>query len=222
MTITTPEIPFLPADMRKWLAAIYTTNPRGSLMAESNKGRVLELIIVGIVFPVIATVLATWITGSWPKISSFLGFQPIKPDQVLREDRVNLPVTGAAARHAADLDGGRIVPIGTSLSSSDADLVARQTPHGIVLEPGFPKDDTDTFEARFTGVSDAPVGRGGCAKSSIAPKVTNHLQLGPDIHQGSHVCMVTTQGRLAEFEISKVDLSSTKREVEIRTIVWKN
>lgn len=184
-------------------------------MTESNRGRFFEW-LAGIASTVIAGVLIAWLTG----VISEPPYVGGSNDKKGREHRLILPIPAGDPRHAADLDGARMVPLSTSATTSDADLIARQTIHGIVMEPGVSKNGTNTFEARFTRISDNKVGREGCKDASVAPHVSNHLQLESDRRAGSHVCMVTTQGRLAELEIMKVDLSPTRREVEIKTVVW--
>jgi hypothetical protein len=181
-------------------------------------GRAFEWIF-GIIGAVIAGLLTTWLTGSWPMIAAFFGFVTITPE-VWREDRFVVPVSLGNGGKAADLDAGRLLAVGTSVSAAEVDLIVRQSVHGVVMEPGLPNNGTDTYNARFTRVSDNKVGRDECKDASVAAKVSNHLQLESEIRVGSHVCMVTTQGRLAEFEITNVDLSPTKRQVEIKTVVW--
>ena len=107
-----------------------------------------------------------------------------------------------------------------SIPASDADLIARRFVHGVVLEPGLSKGDGVTFDARFTEVNDAAVNQEGCEAAAISPQASNHLQLSSDVDVRSHICMVTTQGRLAEFEIVRTDLSGTTWEVEIAFVVW--
>lgn len=140
--------------------------------------------------------------------------------KVWREGDLKIPVAVGNTGRVADLDSGQLLPLGTSLPVRDADLAVKQAVHGVVVEPGVPRGDGETFDARFTRVGDSPAGRDGCAAASVAPKVSPHLLLSSDIGVGSHVCLVTTQGRLAEFEILKVELDGQQRELEARYTVW--
>jgi hypothetical protein len=139
--------------------------------------------------------------------------------KVWRQGTLAVPVSAGDRGQVADLDAGRLLPLGTSIPAGDADLSVRQAVHGIVIEPGLSKGDGVTFSARFVRVGDAPAGRDGCAAAAISPAASNHLQLSSDLHAGSFVCLITTQGRVAEFEVVKFDES--RREVTIAFTVWE-
>ncbi len=182
--------------------------------------------IAGIVGAVIAGVIVVWLTSGGPQTQPTPTRTRPSPTAtapaptVWREGDLTIPVSAGNSGRVADLDAGRLLPLGTSIPASDADIIVRQTPHSVVIEPGLSKGDGVTFDARFTAVSDGAIGRDACADAAISPQASNHLQLSSDIDVRSHVCMVTTNDRLAEFEIVRVDLSSTAREVEIAFVVW--
>ncbi len=183
--------------------------------------------VAGIVATIISGVVVVWLTTGNPS-SEGPGYTVEIPtptadtpvSQVWKEGDLTLPVSISDRGQAADLDAGRLLQLGTSISASDADIIVRQAVHGVVVEPGLSKGDGVTFDARFTGVNDRSVGRDGCAAAAISPQTSNHLELTSDIDVGSHICMVTTHGRLAEFEIVSIDLSSATRDVQIAFVVW--
>ena len=86
---------------------------------------------------------------------------------------------------------------------------------------GAPGIDGVTFEARFTKISDSAIGYEGSAAAAIAPSVSQHLALSSVIDVGSRVAMVTTEGRLAEFTVTKIDLSRNPGLIDIAFTVWK-
>ena len=196
----------------------------------SNAGKWLA----GIAATVIAGLLLSWLTpGQDPDPTSIPPTErppsaeatdtptvtEPKP-AIWQEGTLTLPVSGSDSGQAADLDAGNLLMLGTSVPVDDADILVRQSPHSIVIEPGLSRGDGITFEARFTEVNDASVGQAECTAATISSKASNHLQLFSDIDVGSHICMVTTQGRVAEFEIINTNFSGSSNEVEIAFIVW--
>lgn len=146
---------------------------------------------------------------------------PTPAPEVWREGTLDVPISAGDTGRAADLDSGQLLPLGTSMPAGGDDLIFRQAVHGIVMEPGLSMGDGVTFDARFARVGDGPAGRDGCG-AAIGSRVSNHLQLFSAIDAGSHICMVTTQGRLSEFEILNIELSRSQRQIEIRYTTWAN
>ena len=178
--------------------------------------------IAGIVGSVIAGVVVVLITTG---NHSSKGPGPIvdttsSTAKVWKQGNLTIPVSSVNTGRVADLDSGRLLPLGTSIPVRDADIIVRQAVHGIVVEPGISKGDGVTFDARFIAVNDASVGREGCADAEASPRASNHLQLFSAINVGSHICMVTTKGRLAEFTVTSVELSRKPRQVRIKFVVW--
>jgi hypothetical protein len=166
--------------------------------------------------PPIATATATPIPTATPTPI------PSSIDEVWREGTLQIPLSTEDTGQAADLDGGRLLRLGTSELAVDADIAAKDTSDDVALEPGVPQTDGVTFEARFVLTSDTSFDRNQCAAAATGSGASDHLLRLSDIDVGTHVCMVTTQGRLAEFEILDTKLNGQQRWVEIRYTTWAN
>ncbi len=132
-----------------------------------------------------------------------------------------IPVSSGNSGQALDLDNGSLLVLGTSQPAGDADLVVRQAVHGVVLEPGLSHGDGLTFDARFVRVADKAGGHDVCADAAVNGKVGNILTVSSDVQVGSHVCMVTNKGRLAEFEITKTDFAGSPRSLQMNFVTWE-
>jgi hypothetical protein len=141
--------------------------------------------------------------------------------KIWKQGKLSIPFNNFGSGEVADLDNGKLLMLGTSISATGSDISIRQSVHSIVLEPGLSRGDGTTFDARFIAVSDSPLGREECSASLVSPTASNHLQLSSDIDVGSNICMVTSDGRLAEFSISKLNLTDNPRSVEIEYVVWR-
>lgn len=141
--------------------------------------------------------------------------------KIWKEGKLIIPVSTSNSGSVADLDNGKLLPLGTSISAAGADILIRQSIHSIVLEPGLSKGDGITFDARFLTVNDHSVGKDGCSASLVSPEASNHLQLSSDIDIGSHICMVTSEGRIAELNITKLNFTGNSRNAEIEYVVWQ-
>ena len=168
--------------------------------------------------PPVATATAT------PISTAMAAPTPIPPstDEVWREGTLQIPLSTGDTGQAADLDSGRLLRLGTSEPAGDADLAVKETSDDVVVQPGIPHTDGVTFEARFLLVGDTDPDRNRCATAATGSGASDHLLLLSDIDVGTHVCMVTTQGRLAEFEILDAKLNGQQRWVEIRYTTWGN
>ena len=141
---------------------------------------------------------------------------------VWREGTLQIPLSTEDTGQAADLDSGRLLRFGTSEPGGDADIAVKETSDDVLFEPGILHTDAVTFEARFVLVGDTDPDRNRCAAASTGSGASDRLLLLSDIDVGTHVCMVTTQGRLAAFEILDAKLNGQQRWVEIRYITWAN
>jgi hypothetical protein len=209
-----------------------------NLKLEQTGCRKVMTWIAGIIATIISGVIVIWLTTGIPsplnsEADSDPGLDPgpestIAPTptteepapQVWKEDTLSIPVANGGNDQVADLDTGTLLQTGTSIPVDDADLMIRQAVHGIFFEPGVSQGDGVTYDARFIDVNDAAVGQEGCADAAVSSEISNHLQLSSDVDVGSYICMVTTQGRLAEFTVTSVDLSSSPLQVEIAFVVW--
>jgi hypothetical protein len=211
---------FMRPDKTEILAMIQSTNRQLTI------GKVIAWIagIVGAIIAGVAVFLITTGNLGLGGLAGGVGVPSATADspvsRVWKEGNLTLPVSSSDGGQAADLDTASLLPLGTSIPASNADIIVRQSPHSVVLEPGLSQGDGVTFGARFTDVNDAAVGREGCVAAAISPRASNHLQLSFDIDVGSHICMVTNQGRPAEFKINRVSLSGSTQEVELAFVVW--
>lgn len=170
--------------------------------------------------PDAATAAATPAVTPSPKTKSATQ-TPIPTDAVWREGTLEIPVGGDHAGQVADFDTGELIPGEGSQEARDADLTVRDDGDEIVLEPGISKRD-GTFYARFVMVNDEAAGREGCAAGDGGPAHSGLLRLFAEIEVGSHVCVVTTQGRVAEFEIVAAKLNGRQRWLEVRYTTWES
>ena len=89
--------------------------------------------IAGIVGSVIAGVLVLWLVGP----GGFLNADPTpEPDPltVWRQGTLVIPLTVGDRGQVVDLDGGRLLPLGTSISARDSDMKSRETGTGPNME----------------------------------------------------------------------------------------
>ena len=162
-------------------------------------------------------------TGQKPPNGTFdeEGLTKNTDPKIWKTGKLTIPFNNSHSGKVANLDNGRLLLLGTSLSAAGADISFRQFVHGIVLEPGLSKGDGITFDARFLAVNDHSVGKKGCSASLVSPKTLNHLQLSSDVDVGSHICMVTSEGRMAEFSITKLNFKESPGNVDIEYVVWQ-
>jgi len=139
---------------------------------------------------------------------------------VWREGTLQIPLSTDDTGQAADLDGGRLLSLGTSELAGDADIAVKDTSNDVAFEPGAPNTDGFTFGARFVLIGDTFLDRNRCAAAATGSAGSDYLLRLSDIDVGTHVCMVTTQGRLAEFEILDTKLNGQHRWIEIRYTTW--
>lgn len=183
--------------------------------------------LMGIVASVIAGVIVVWLTGGSTSNSESASVQrtqgpTITPTWTLtptitptvtatsdptiwREGNLILPIDGS---YGADLDNAQRIIMGTSISG-DADVVIQYSPGGSVIGP--------TSNSSFTAVNDSQAGRTGCSAVAGSPITNRIFSLGNNATMGMHFCMVTSQNRIAEFEL----IRSNSSEVEISFTVWK-
>ncbi|HET8943830.1 MAG TPA: hypothetical protein VFO59_03535, partial [Dehalococcoidia bacterium] len=134
---------------------------------------------------------------------------------IWQKGTLELPVEGENVDQAVDLDTDEIVRDEDEDGRLDADLAARVDGDEILLEPGLVSPDGG-FYAWFVTVNDEPAGRNGCAAEEGKRVSSNSLQLSRDVEIGSHICLVTTEDRIAEFEIIGAKLTGRQRWLEIR------
>lgn len=144
---------------------------------------------------------------------------PTPTPVIWQKGTLELPVEGESADQAADLDADKIVREEDEDGRLDADLAARVDGDEILLEPGLVSPDGG-FYAWFVTVNDEPAGRNGCAAGEGKRVSSNSLQLSKDVEIGSHICLVTTEDRIAEFEIIGAKLTGRQRWLEIRYTTW--
>lgn len=184
-------------------------------------------IIAGIYVPVAINrhwwpFLPTSVNSTVPPPVAGNSAQPsVEPsNRIWRQGTLSISAAIGGQGSAADLDRGGLLPIGTSISALDADVLVGSSPHGIVIQPGLPKSDGVSFDGRFVRVQDAPAGPADCAEAAISPSVSGILVLESNLHVGQYVCMVTTQGRLAVFEVVRFD--NVRKEMTINYTVWEH
>lgn len=144
---------------------------------------------------------------------------PTPTPAIWQKGTLELPVEGENADQAADLDTGKMVRAEDEEDRRDADLAARADGDEIELDPGFSGPDAG-FYAWFVTINEEPAGRDGCAAGEGKQVPSSVLQLSKDVEIGSHVCLVTTEGRSAEFEIIGAKLTGRQRWLEIRYTTW--
>ncbi|MFT5821511.1 MAG: hypothetical protein ACI8ZM_002764 [Crocinitomix sp.] len=177
---------------------------------------------------ILTTVAVAILIGSsapwwWAEIftSQKVVIDPIEEvSNIWKEGTLKIPVSRHNGGRVADLDSGMLLFLGTSVSAIGADIVVRQSIHSIVMEPGLSKGDGVSFDARFISVNDEKIGREGCVKALMLPEISNHLQFSKEIGIGSYIGMITTDGRLAEFNIVNTNWSADPAEIEISFMVW--
>jgi len=184
---------------------------------ESKKSGTISQIIIAVAVALLAGGTSPW---WWGELFGPI-VEPQEKAKVWKEGILTIPINSSFGKRAADLDAATILPLGTSVPSEGVDVLFRQSVHGIVMEPGESKGDGVTFDARFVAVNDSKVGMDGCITAAVSPKVSNHLQLSSAIDVGSHICVVTTEGRMAEISITNSNLNGSPRNVEIEYVVWK-
>ncbi len=171
--------------------------------------------------PDAVTAAATPAATPSPKMEAATG-TPISTHAVWREGTLEIPVEGDNTGPVADFDAGELVRVEGPQEARDADLIVRDTGDEVVLEPGIRQPDGATFYARFVMVGDEAAGIDGCATGDSGKTTFTRLRLFAEIEVGSHVCLVTTQGRLAEFEIVAAKLNGKQRWLEVRYTTWAN
>jgi hypothetical protein len=144
---------------------------------------------------------------------------PTPTPAIWQKGSLELPIEGENADQAADLDTGKVVRQEDEDDRRDADLAARVDGDEIELDPGFSGPDAG-FYAWFVTINEEPAGRDGCAAGEGKRVPSSSLQLSKDVEIGSHVCLVTTEGRIAEFEIIGAKLTGRQRWLEIRYTTW--
>ncbi len=147
----------------KWLAGIAATVIAGLLLSwlTSGDGQTTDTIPIPATERPTRTVIPPTPTVAEPEPA------------IWQEGTLIVPVSSVDRGQAADLDTGNLLMLGTSISADGADLLVRQSPGPVVIEPGLSQGDGVTFEARFTEVNDAPVGQEGCAAAAISPEASN-------------------------------------------------
>lgn len=144
---------------------------------------------------------------------------PTPTPAIWQKGTLELPIEGENVDQAADLETGKMVRAEDEEDRRDADLAARVDGDDILLEPGLGNGDGG-FYAWFVSVNDEPAGRNGCAAGDGKRASSSRLQLSRDVEIGSHVCLVTTENRIAEFEIVGAKLTGRQRWLEIRYTTW--
>ena len=144
---------------------------------------------------------------------------PTPTPAIWQKGTLELPVEGENVDQAADLGTGEIVRDEDEEGRRDADLSARVDGDDILLEPGLGSSGGG-FYAWFVTVNDEPAGRDGCAAGEGKAVPSGGLQLSKDVEIGSHVCLVTTEERIAEFEIIGAKLTGRQRWLEVRYTTW--
>lgn len=205
--------------------------------ANKNKSGILNQIIVTVVIALMVGGTAPWwwtevfgknneteLPDSGREVTEETSGKEAITDEstvkIWKEGKLLIPLNNTNSGEVADIDNGRLLRLGTTVSASGADISIRQSVHSIIIEPGLSKGDGITFDARFIAVNDSSIGKDGCAGSLVSSDVSNHLQLSSDVNVGSHICMVTSEGRLAEFSITNLNLEGSSRNVEIEYEVW--
>ncbi|HET9477601.1 MAG TPA: hypothetical protein VFP63_08950 [Dehalococcoidia bacterium] len=138
---------------------------------------------------------------------------------IWQKGTLELPVEGENADLAADLDTDKTVRAEDEDDRRNADLAARIDGDEIELDPGFSGPDGG-FYAWFVSVNEEPVGREGCAAGEGKRVPSSGLRLFNDVEVGSYVCLVTSQGRIAELEIVAAKLTGRQRWLEISYTTW--
>lgn len=145
---------------------------------------------------------------------------PTPSPMVWLKGTLEIPVSSDNDGQMADFDAGELIRVEKSEEARDADLGVSVDGDELVLEPGAGKPDGAAFYARFVTIGDEAAGREGCADRESGPGVSSPLLFPTEVEVGSHVCMVTTEGRIAEFEILGAKLTGRQRWLEVRYTTW--
>jgi hypothetical protein len=136
------------------------------------------------------------------------------------QGNLEIPISSSNSGSAADLDEGNLITLGTAISPRNADILAYQSVHDIIIQPGVSKGDGITFDAQFLKMADRTIDYQECKEAGSLEKISQHIP-SSNIKKGSCICMRTTEGRLARFTVIKENYSGNNRSIEIDFIVWK-
>lgn len=141
-------------------------------------------------------------------------------NNIWMQGSLEIPIGSSNSGRAADLDEGNLIPLGTSISPRGADILAYQSVHDIIIQPGVSKGDGITFDAQFLKMADRSIDYQECKEAGSLEKISQHIP-SSNIKKGSCICMRTTEGRLARFTVIKENFSGNNRSIEIDFFVWK-
>ena len=147
---------------------------------------------------------------------------PAPSPAIWRQGTLEIPIHGDNQGQAADFDAGKLVLVETPEEAREADLGVREDGGDVLLEPGIVDSGDSRFYARFVAINDEAMGRDGCATGGGGSVSTSHLRLFTDVEVGSHVCLMTSRGRTAEFEIMAAKLNGKQRWIELQYSTWAN
>lgn len=153
-----------------------------------------------------------------PAATPALTRSPTPSVVVEREGTLEIPVSEDEGEGLADIDGGSLIRVGDSDETEGADLAVTLADGAIGFEPGTGRTERD-LSARFILIGSKDEDIEQCATVSLAQVVPDRLEL-RDVDGGGYVCMTTTEGRRAGFEIADTKLNGRERWIEIRFIVW--
>lgn len=144
---------------------------------------------------------------------------PTPTPVIIKTGTLDVPVNEGDINEAADIDSGKVIRIEKSEEARLADLIIMDDDDGLSLKSGVLGEEGG-YGARFITVSDEAAGRALCVKAAGLGGAVTSLQFPSDIEVGSHVCLVTTEEHVAEFEIVAAKLNGRQRYVEIRYTTW--
>jgi hypothetical protein len=152
-----------------------------------------------------------------PVATPALTRSPAPSVEVESEGTLEIPVSEDEGEGLADIDGGSLIRAGGSDEMGGADIAVTVADGAIGFEPGTSGTEKGVA-ARFLLIgNDGDIDE--CATASRAQSIPDRLEL-PDLDGGGYVCMTTTEGRRAGFEIADSKLNGRERWIEIRFIVW--